>query len=306
MRVLSGTVRNAAVKIETILMYAETVNIQLCETMKTLYVSDLDGTLLNSNSRLSEYTVKTLNELINNGMCFSYATARSITSAAIVTQGLITNMPVITFNGIFIVNPNTGEKLSSHYFTGNQNNIIMDAIEKFSMFPLVYSYINGEEKVSWITGKENVGIRNYLDSRKGDKRLRPVSTREELYRGEPFTFICIGLRKELIDVYHYFNSLNEFSCYFQPELYREEYWLEIMPKNATKGNAIVELRDMLKCERIISFGDAINDISMFQASDECYAVENAVQELKEIATRLIGSNDSNGVAEWLKMNIIKT
>ena len=36
--------------------------------MKTLYISDLDGTLLNANAELSGYTVQTLNRLIDNGV----------------------------------------------------------------------------------------------------------------------------------------------------------------------------------------------------------------------------------------------
>ena len=38
--------------------------------MKTLYLSDLDGTLLNSNQRVSDYTAKTVNELIDDGIFF--------------------------------------------------------------------------------------------------------------------------------------------------------------------------------------------------------------------------------------------
>jgi hydroxymethylpyrimidine pyrophosphatase-like HAD family hydrolase len=53
-------------------------------------------------------------------MCFSYATARSLSSAAIVTNGLTTNIPVIIYNGTFIVNAyTTKEKLSSLYFNKN-------------------------------------------------------------------------------------------------------------------------------------------------------------------------------------------
>ena len=45
--------------------------------MTTLYVSDLDGTLLNSNQTLSPFTIQTINQLVSDGMLFSYATARS-------------------------------------------------------------------------------------------------------------------------------------------------------------------------------------------------------------------------------------
>lgn len=46
--------------------------------MHTLYVSDLDGTLLRSNERISEYTNHVINSLTDRGMIFSYATARSL------------------------------------------------------------------------------------------------------------------------------------------------------------------------------------------------------------------------------------
>ena len=63
--------------------------------MKILYVTDLDGTLPNKESKLSEYTIKTLNTLINNGMIFFYATARSLSSSLVVINGLITVFTLI-------------------------------------------------------------------------------------------------------------------------------------------------------------------------------------------------------------------
>ena len=44
--------------------------------MKTLYVSDLDGTLFNKSKKLSEYSVKIINQCIENGTLFTVATAR--------------------------------------------------------------------------------------------------------------------------------------------------------------------------------------------------------------------------------------
>ena len=76
-----------------------------------------------------------------------------------------------------------------------------------------------------------------------------------------------------------------------------------MPGKATKAQAIRTLKDMYGCDRVVSFGDAINDIPMFELSDECYAVENAVPELKSAATGIVGSNDGDGVAKWLRENV---
>lgn len=75
-----------------------------------------------------------------------------------------------------------------------------------------------------------------------------------------------------------------------------------MPKNATKANAIQYLKQIYKDEKIVCFGDAINDISMFKVADESYATQNAVLPLKEVASGIIGSNHDDGVALWLQQN----
>ena len=66
---------------------------------KTLYVSDLDGTLLRRDQTVSPFTAETINTLTARGMLFSYATARSLVTAKTVTKGLNTHFPLIIYNG---------------------------------------------------------------------------------------------------------------------------------------------------------------------------------------------------------------
>lgn len=58
--------------------------------MKTLYVTDLDGTLLNTQNFINPYSIEIINSLVEQGMIFTYATARSLVSASVVTKGLST------------------------------------------------------------------------------------------------------------------------------------------------------------------------------------------------------------------------
>ena len=274
-----------------------------CVNVKTLYVSDLDGTLLTSDMNISENSLKIINTLIDEGMLFTYATARSISSASIVAKGLSTRHPIITYNGAFIVETDTRKILAKEDFSREQTEVVMEILSENHISPLVYSFVEEKERVSWIPSKENEGKRHYIDSRKGDQRLRPVDLDKELYKGEVFYFTCIGEKEELEPVYQTLKDNENYTCTFQPEIYRDEYWLEIMPRKATKANAILKLKEILDCERIVSFGDAINDIPMFQISDECYAVENAVEELKKMATAVIESNNNDGVAKWLNAHV---
>ncbi len=267
---------------------------------KTLYVTDLDGTLLNQKDRINPKSIAIINELVDKGMMFTYATARSLVSASVVTAGLSTNIPVIAYNGAFIFQPETGEILSREDFSSSERAYAIDVIRANNILPLVYSFVDGVEKVSWLSGRENDGIRRYLSLRKGDRRLRPVKDDEELYQGEIFYFTCIGEKSELQPLYDILSKDERYRSTIQQELYRPEYFCEIMPVNATKAHAIQKLKKIWDCGRVISFGDAVNDIPMFEISDECYAVENAVEELKAAATGIIDSNENDGVANWLK------
>ena len=120
---------------------------------KILYVTDLDGTLLNRQDRISPFSIQVINSLVEKGMLFTYATARSLTSASVVTQGLSTNIPVIAYNGAFILQPSTGEILSKEDFTPAQRSRIREVLTAHGISPMVYAFIDGVEKVSWIPGR---------------------------------------------------------------------------------------------------------------------------------------------------------
>ena len=121
-----------------------------------------------------------------------------------------------------------------------------------------------------------------------------------MVNGNCFYITCIDEPELLAPFYLKYKDI--FHCVYEQDLYTKEQWLEIMPKAVSKSNAILQLKDWLKCDRLVVFGDGKNDIDMFSVADECYAVENAVSELKEKATAIIGGNDSDSVAKWLECN----
>lgn len=277
--------------------------VNVYKEMRTLYVSNLDGTLLNTNDAVSPKSIEIINALVERGMLFTYATARSLNSASAVTKGLSAKIPVIAYNGALIIHPETGEVIASESFEEDKTAKVIRCLKEHNVSPLVYAYIRHEEKVSWLTARENEGVRRYLSLRRGDRRLRPLTEKGRLYDGEIFYFTCIGEKEELKPVYDIFSGDEKFTCILQQELYRPEYWCEIMPKKATKANAVAKLKKLWGCDRVVSFGDAVNDIPMFRISDACYAVENAVEELKTMADGIIPGNDADGVAMWLKENV---
>ena len=66
--------------------------------MKKTILFDLDGTLLRSYQKTSDFTNETINRLVSEGMLFSYATARSYIASAPVTVGLDARIPLSSRN----------------------------------------------------------------------------------------------------------------------------------------------------------------------------------------------------------------
>ncbi|MCM1188994.1 MAG: HAD family hydrolase [bacterium] len=267
--------------------------------MRILYVSDLDGTLLRSNEKTSEYTNDVINRLTEKGMIFSYATARSLITAKKVTSGLSAKIPLIVYNGAFVIDNLTEEILIANYFDDTVN-FVLDDLAANKVYPIVYSYIDGKEKFSFISRLCSDGMNKFLDSREGDIRTNAVSTVNDLKAGNIFYITCIDEPKKLKPLYEKYRDFCH--CVYQTDIYTKEQWLEMMPLNASKAKAIEQLQSLLKCEKLVVFGDGMNDIDMFELADESYAVQNAQEDLKRIATSVISSNDEDGVAKWLVEN----
>ena len=269
------------------------------ESMKNLYVSDLDGTLLRSDEATSEYTNQVINSLVAKGMLFSYATARSLITAKKVTKGIKANIPLIVYNGAFVFDNITEKILIANYFD-NSVQLVLEELFNNGVYPIVYAYINGKEKFSFVRELSTKGMEMFIASRKGDIRTNEVKSSSELKEGNIFYITCIDSPEKLKPLYDKYKD--KYHCVYQTDIYTNEQWLEIMPLEASKSNAIKQLRTMLECEKLIVFGDGKNDIDMFQMADESYAVANAHEELKRYATDVILSNDDDGVAKWLEAN----
>lgn len=267
--------------------------------MRTLYVSDLDGTLLRNNERTSHFTNHVINDLTERGMLFCYATAHSLMTAKKVTDGIICNIPLIVYNGAFVVDNVTEDILIANYFETSVYEVLNDLFEN-QVYPIVYAYIEGKEKFSFVPELCTEGMGRFLASRKGDIRTNAVKAVSDLKAGNLFYITCIDSQDKLKPLYEKYKDV--FQCVYQTEMYTKEQWLEIMPFHASKANAVRQLKALLGCEKIVAFGDGKNDIDLFELADEAYAVENAHEDLKKYATDIILSNEEDGVAQWLARN----
>jgi len=265
----------------------------------TLYVSDLDGTLLRTDKSIARGDMDLLNRCIENGVCFTYASARSYSSASPLVKGLNLSIPAVTFNGVFLIDPRDGRHIVENVFTPTAQRLAESFFDENNLAPLVYSYIDGRERVSYLADRL-AEVWGYVSSRQKDKRLRPVNSRKELYEGNVFYFTLFNPSLPYGLLNSVFGKSNGFSANTMQDTYdKGTVWYEIFGKDASKANALSQLRKLVRADRVVCFGDNTNDISMIRAADVGICVSNGCDELKSIADIIIGGCDEGAVIRYI-------
>lgn len=274
--------------------------------MSTLYVSDLDGTLLTNEATLSPFSRNTLCQLLKEGMLFTVASARSVVSMAMMLEGVKLPLPVVEFNGAFLSDLETGR----HEVINSLDPAVVEDIycllPEFGCIPFVSTF-NGTEDCVYYNDIINEGMRWYLDDRlaKQDKRWRHTDNLRHSFGDQVVCLIIIGAADVLLEleaaVQERHGSLVEMH-YYENQYSPGWYWLTIHDRRASKDQAIRVLQETygLRDHRLVVLGDHNNDIKMFRIADCAVAVANATAELKQYATQIIGSNQEDSVVKYLR------
>ena len=271
----------------------------------TLYVSDLDGTLLRNDTSLSEYSTETLNALLEQGLLFTAASARSVYTMRHMLAGLDLRLPIIEFNGAFVTDLASGR----HHLVHNvQPELLPDLWRQITAtghVPCISAYDGTADRL-YYRDITNDGMAWYIGDRQRhrDERLRYLA---DLQTGLDDQVVCltvIGREPELAALDTAINHRH--ADLVQTHRYENQYspgwyWLTVHDARATKDQGIRSLqrRQGLEDSRLVVFGDQVNDLDMFRLADEAYAVANAIPALVEEATGLIDSNEEDGVARYI-------
>ena len=113
-----------------------------------------------------------------------------------------------------------------------------------------------------------------------------------------------GNYEKLLPVKNRAAELEKADYAFYEDNYSKDWYLETFSAEASKANGIRFLREKYGFERVVAFGDNLNDLSMFSQADVKIAVENAHPDVKKAADIIIGSNASDGVTEYLLSKFI--
>jgi 5-amino-6-(5-phospho-D-ribitylamino)uracil phosphatase len=270
------------------------------------YVSDLDGTLLDAQGKLSARSRAGLKLLLENGMPITIASARGYRSIREVLGDLPFALPVIEYNGAFLTDYRTGQHLEINALEGNLAHALLDLIVASGQRPFVSTY-NGAEDCVHYDELINPAMVWYEVRRRSaaDPRLRRTPDLRQAL-SEAVVSLTVMDRSEKRIRFLEESIMREFGplvrLYFYENAYfRGTYWLTIHSDRASKHLAVQKVHaGFPSLTQVVALGDNVNDIEMLRAADRAVAVENAVPELLALADLVIGHHTKDSVIQFLE------
>lgn len=256
----------------------------------TLYVSDLDGTLLTDGGVLPATSRSLLVGLLDEGAAFTVATGRSTETARRALDGLPIEQPMVVYSGATAVDPD-GRHLWWHHFDARVLSPLIGATLAAGVTPLVFHLDGVAERISWVRGAETAGVDAFLDARPGDARMRPVDGWDEIDHERAFFVSVVGEYPVLRRLARMIRAISWGSgCAIALQPDRDDSGLAVLdvtPTAATKGAGARRVADEGGFTRLVAFGDGANDLPLFAEADESYAVASAMDEVKAAATEVL-------------------
>lgn len=269
--------------------------------MKELYVTDLDGTLLDSESRITPESAEMLNRAIEAGADFTIATARTPATVSSIIKDLRLRLPLVVMTGAAIWDPASDRYLHVCFHSEEDVKELIRVYRRHSLSTFIYTLRDHKIHIYHI-GPLSEAERTFIDERH-DNPYKTFHIPEDGESRLPDHLDNVVLMFALQPVgkagtaYPDIKKVGKVNSVFYPDLFNPEIaFIEAFPEEATKAKGIARLRKMIGAERVVAFGDNVNDIPMLREADEGIAVENAVGGLKREADKIIGANTSDSVA----------
>lgn len=269
--------------------------------MKTLYISDLDGTLLNREAELSTYTTQQLQRLMAGGMRFTAATARTWETVGKILGDLNLQDPVILMNGVCIYDARAGHYLKVNAIDEASVCHVIRAMKQYGVHGFMYN-VKDDRLRTYYEVLDTPWLVDFYEERrkKYDKEFRKV---QDFYdkAGETIIYFSLFNTKEVLDpIYQEIREDAGLHIEYYKDVYSDSLWyLEVVSASSSKADAVQYVKEYGGYDQLVVFGDNYNDLSMFQAADAKIAVGNARDVLKEAADEVIGCNTEDGVVKYL-------
>ena len=262
------------------------------EINKIILLSDLDGTLLDSNSIASEKNKEAIKKFVELGGNFGIATGRGHQNALGFLDGVVINTPSIVYNGSMLYD--FEQSVPSVVKILPAEDLIESILWVMDSYKDVMVQIYGIEMSYIVSSRESVDeeILSY-------HQPATFINLDNIIKEDWVKILISGNHDELVELEKHLDA-----SHLKDKVrwvFSSEIFLEILPLDVSKGTMLHELRKIYSDDhKIIAIGDFYNDIEMIQEADCGIATFNAPEAIKNLSNRVTVSNDDSAVAKVIE------
>jgi len=262
-----------------------------------ILVSDMDGTLLNSEKRISKKNLDAIDYFVKEGGKFTVATGRMLQSVEKFVNQLKMELPAILHNG------------AKTYDYKNNKVISQYPIEKDRKAFLRRIRVDKPSLGIEIFADEIVYIYRSCElTKRYDKHDFNIvyEMPEEVWDQEWLKVLLIGDKEELDELEKEYSSTYDKGAIFRSG----DHYLDVVSNKVSKGKALKELIKInnIDPKKVIAVGDNMNDIEMLEVANYGFYIKTGEKRALINAKHLAPSNDDNPidyVVKWIENNVIK-
>lgn len=205
---------------------------------KTLFISDLDGTLLGKNAELSEKSAELLNIAYKNGVFFAVATARTAATIDGIMKDARPTVPSITQNGVSVYDIRKKEYVSTQVIEKATAKTVSEKLAEAGASPFIYT--NSDGLKTYYTEIKNTMMREFIDERikKYNKKFTQIGSTDEI--GEEITYFAVmDDEKTVFDAVEKIKNITGINYTYYKDIYETDGWyLEIFADTASKKHGV--------------------------------------------------------------------
>lgn len=266
-----------------------------------LIVFDLDGTLLDKRSRISSYTRETLRLLAERGIAYTVATGRALHASQEILEGHQFHLPQIYRNGVMIWNPQQADYSHTNYLTLSEIQHVLEAVMAQGVTPFIFTLEPGNRHAVYHPPLQNEVEQRLARDFSKRSGIDVLAVAQMPAAADITNISALAVPGKIAEIDALIAGEAGLIAYSGAAMEGSGLsWVDIHHIEASKGGAVQILKEQLGADKVVCFGDSDNDLSMFELADESYAPENAKVALKEAATAVVGRNDEDGIARFLR------
>ncbi len=271
----------------------------------TLYITDMDGTLLGTDSRVSERSAAIISDLSRRGALITVATARTPATVVPLLSSTYTLPPAIVMTGTAQWERREGRFSHTHFLPSADVTAALGLCRENGVHPFVYvmapdgtsldvyhaaAALNRAEESFWLERSKLPLKRFHLGTPTPARALHHT-----------MLFYAMGRGEGIVKAAEAFREGTDCSVFCYPDIFNPEVLnLEIFPPGVTKASAVRRLKEQTGARRLVVFGDNLNDLPMLAEADVAVAVGNALPEVKAAADVVIEPNFTDSVARFIE------